>query len=81
MATYKIQLRATSGKKKEEIEIAKLFKGLPKLGTGVALVERDTKIVLTFLAETKKGVDSVKRAAGVFKKLGLEIDTKVTELD
>lgn len=77
---WRIQLRAKYGKG-EQTEFARLFKRLPELGKGVAVVPQDTEIVLTFLAESQGDLEKVTRLGSEFEKQGLKIDIKVTKLE
>jgi len=76
---WRIQFRAKYGKEPES-EFARIFKALPELGKGVALVENDTEIVLTFMVESEKELEVLKRDAPAwFAKLGLKIEIRITE--
>jgi hypothetical protein len=76
---WRVQLRAKYGKG-TETEFARIFNGLPDLGQGVALVEKDTEIVLTFIAESEKDLDTMKRVGALYEKQGLKIEIEIRDL-
>jgi hypothetical protein len=77
---WRIQLRAKYGKELES-EFARIFKAVPKEGKGVALVEKETEMVLTFIADSEEEAKTMeKEAQAEFKRQGLKLETNVTNL-
>jgi hypothetical protein len=77
---WRVQLKAKYGKALET-EFARIFEALPKKGKGVALVEKETEIVLTFIAESEEEAKAMEREAQAgFEKQGLKFETSVTDL-
>jgi hypothetical protein len=76
---WRVQFRAKYGRELEN-EFARIFKGLPELGKGAALVEKETEIVLTTLVESEKELETIRQEAPArFAKLGLKIEISVKE--
>jgi hypothetical protein len=59
----RVQLKAKYGKALES-EFARIFEALPKKGKGVALVEKETEMVLTFIAESEEEAKTMEKEAG-----------------
>ena len=74
--SWRVQLRAKPGTGNEVFK--RIFNGLPNLGHGVALVDKDTEVVLTFIAESEPQLASVKNAQTSFEKQGFKVD--ITDL-
>jgi hypothetical protein len=76
---WRIQIRAKYGKALES-EFARIFAALPKKGKGVALVEKETEMVLTFIADSEEEAKTMEKEAQVgFESQGLKCETSVTE--
>jgi len=77
---WRIQIKAKYGKALES-EFARIFEVLPKKGKGVALVEKETEMVLTFIADSEEEAKTMEEEAQAgFERQGLKYETSVTNL-
>jgi hypothetical protein len=77
---WRVQIKAKYGKALES-EFARIFRVLPKQGKGVALVEKETEMVLTFVADSEEQAKTMEKEAQVrFEQQGLHCETSVTEV-
>jgi hypothetical protein len=77
---WRVQIKAKYGKALES-EFARIFDVLPKKGKGVALVEKETEMVLTFIADSEEEAKTMEKEAQVgFERHGLKYETSVTNL-